>query len=123
VSRVSLTPLDMEDKLKQLITELTKSQRRLAEQRNLEVAADITLHRAKDAVADRAPKPRRGEFTVAERDAWIDRETRDQWEALRKAVADRENAQDHLRVIRDQASLVQSLNASVRQAYELAGHS
>jgi hypothetical protein len=33
----------------------------------------------------------------------------------------RESAQDHLRVLRDQAEIVRSLGASVRQAYELAG--
>ena len=41
--------------------------------------------------------------------------------AYDRAVVTRESAQDHLRVLRDQAEIVRSLGASVRQVYELAG--
>lgn len=67
------------------------------------------------------PKVTRGGFTTAERDAWVERQTLDELEALDAAVVVRENTTDHLRVVREQASLVQSRHKSVMQAYQTAG--
>jgi hypothetical protein len=72
-------------------------------------------------LSGKAPKVARGGFTTAERDAWVDSEVADLQFAYDRAVVARESAQDHLRVLRDQAEIVRSLGASVRQAYELAG--
>lgn len=117
------TPIDIERRLTALISELTLAQSQVAEARNLEVAAEITYKRARDRAAAEAPTPKRGEVTVSERDDFIDRATREEWVQKVSATAKRENAQDHLRVVRDQAEIVRSLGASVRTAYEMAGAS
>lgn len=118
---MSLTPVQIEQKLTALVSELTRAQQQLAESRDLEVAAEVAYRRAQDTVAESAPVVKRGEVTVAEREEWIDRATRSEWEAYRRATARRENWQDYLRVVRDQAEVVRSLGASVRTAYEMAG--
>lgn len=116
-----LTPIQIESRLRALVTELTKAQSALREARDREVEAEIELAAAKDAVADTAPKVERGVVTVGEREEWIDRTTREQWTVLRRAEAARKAAEDYLRIVRDQASVVQSLGASVRVAYGMAG--
>lgn len=116
-----LTPVQIESKLRALVTELTKAQGILANARDTEVDAEIALMRARDEVAKAAPRVARGEFTVAEREEFIATATRDEWEARQRAETARKNAEDWLRVVRDQASVVQSLGASVRTAYGLAG--
>jgi hypothetical protein len=67
------------------------------------------------------PKVTRGGWTTAERDAWVERRTLAELEALDAAVVVRENAADHLRTVREQSSLVQSRHKSVMQAYQMAG--
>ena len=114
-----LNPVQIESKLRSLVTEMTKAQQALAKQRDIEVGAEISYQRARDAVE--TPPVVRGGFTVAERDALIDRVTRDEWEAWRRATETRKSAEDYLRVVREQASVVQSLARSVTTAYGLAG--
>lgn len=117
------TPVKIEESLTRLLNMLTKSQVALAEARDLEVAAEITYKRARDTASLHAPEPKRGEVTVGQRDDYVDLHTRDEWAAKIRATAARETAQDHLRVVRDQAEIVRSLGASVRTAYEMAGAS
>lgn len=116
-----LTPVQIESKLRTLVTELSKAQASLRQARDLEVDAEIALAEARDRVVEQAPKVERGSVTVGERDEWIDRATRPEWIALRRAESSRKSAEDYLRVVRDQASVVQSLGASVREAYRVAG--
>lgn len=118
-----LTPLDIERRLKGLISNLTRAQQALAQARDLEVDAKHALGRARRRalLSQQAPKVIRGGVTTAERDAWVDDQVSDLQFAYDKATVTRESAQDHLRVLRDQAEIVRSLGASVRQAYELAG--
>lgn len=116
-----LSPVAVEAKLRALVTALTQAQQTLSKARDAEVDAEIALMRARDEIAKAAPKVARGEFTVAEREAWIDTAVRDEWEVLRRAEAERKNAEDLLRVTRDQASVVQSLARGVDTAYRLAG--
>jgi len=116
-----LSPVAVEAKLRALVTALTQAQQTLSKARDAEVDAQIALMRARDEIAKAAPKVARGEFTVAEREAWIDTAVRDEWEALRRAETERKNAEDLLRVTRDQASVVQSLARGVDTAYRLAG--
>lgn len=116
-----LSPVAVEAKLRALVTALTQAQQTLSKARDAEVDAEIALMRARDEIAKAAPKVARGEFTVAEREAWIDTAVRDEWEVLRRAETERKNAEDLLRVTRDQASVVQSLARSVDTAYRLAG--
>jgi len=116
-----LTPVAVEQKLRALVTEMTKAQQMLAKARDVEVDAEIALAKARDAVAKEAPKVTRGEFTVGEREEFIDTAVRDEWEALKRAEGERKNSEDYLRVVREQASVVQTLARSVQQAYQLAG--
>ena len=119
----ALTPVDIERRLRQLVNDLTRAQQALAQARDVEVDKkhDLNRERRRAMLSGKAPKVARGGYTTAERDAWVD----DQVSGLQfdydKAVIARESAQDHLRVLRDQAEIVRSLGASVRQAYEMAG--
>jgi hypothetical protein len=123
VSPEPLTPVGIEAKLRSLVTDLSRSQQALAQARDLEVEAKHALNRARRRalLSGKAPKVARGGFTTAERDAWVDEQVSDLQEAYDKATVVRESAQDHLRVLRDQAEIVRSLGVSVRQAYEMAG--
>jgi len=123
VTAEPLTPLDIERRLRGLLNDLTRAQAALAQARDLEVDAKHELGRARRRalLSGKAPKVARGGYTTAERDAWVDSEVADLQFAYDRAVVARESAQDHLRVLRDQAEIVRSLGASVRQAYEMAG--
>ena len=118
-----LTPLAVEQKLRHLVTELTRAQAALAQARDLEVDAKHEHDRARRRalLSEKSPKVTRGGYTTAERDAWVDEQVTDLRFKYDRAVVTRESAQDHLRVLRDQAEIVRSLGASVRQAYEMAG--
>jgi len=118
-----LTPLAVEAKLRSLVTDLTRAQQALAQARDVEVDAKHELNRARRRalLSGQAPKVTRGGVTTAERDAWVDDKVTDLQFTYDRAVVTRESAQDHLRVLRDQAEIVRSLGASVRQAYEMAG--
>lgn len=119
----ALSPIQIEAKLSQSITELTQAQRALQQARDLETEAEILYKSAYyRAILDKqAPSVQRGGFTVAERDAWVGLRTREEWERFRRAAAVREAAQDHLRTVRDVTEVLRSLGASVRTAYEGAG--
>lgn len=121
----TLTPVDIERKLKSLVNDLARAQQALAQARDIEVDRkhELNRQRRRALLSGQAPKVARGGFTTAERDAWVDDKVSDLQFAYDKAVIARESAQDHLRVLRDQAEIVRSLGASVRQAYEMAGSS
>lgn len=118
-----LTPAQVEDKLRRLVTDLTRAQQELSTARDAETETEIALKRARLALAlsDECPKPSRGGVTVAQRDEWIESHCTEQWEAHRRAETAREIAQDALRTNFELAKVVQSLNASVRTAYGMAG--
>ncbi len=118
-----LTPVAVESKLRQLVTDLTRAQQQLSERRDTATKAEILLKRARIAAShsESCPRPVRGGTTVAEREAWIDTEVQSEWEAYRRAVTAQDIAQDALRTTRDIASTVQTLARSVQQAYSLAG--
>lgn len=116
-----LSPVAVEQKLRALVTEMTKAQQMLARARDAECDAEIALAKARDAVAKAAPKVTRGEFTVGEREEFIEVAVRDEWEALRRAEKERKNSEDYLRIVREQASVVQTLARGVQQAYSMAG--
>lgn len=124
MTEVPLTPMAIESRLRRLVTELSQAQQALAHFRDLEVEARHDLNRAKRraVLSGRAPRVARDGATAAERDAWVEDQVDAEQVAHDRAVAAREAAQDHLRVLRDQASVVQSLGVFVRQAFELAGH-
>jgi hypothetical protein len=120
-----LTPLDVEAKLRSLVTDLTRAQAALAQARDLEVDARHEYDRARRRalLSEKSPKVTRGGYTVAEQSAWVDEQCTDLKFAADKAAVVREAAQDRLRVLLAQAEIVRSLGASVRQAYEMAAAS
>lgn len=120
---VTLTPVMVETRLRQLVTELAQAQKALADARDAEVDAKHDLMRAKnrEILSGRAPKVERGGATVAERDAWVEVQVEGHQFAYDRAQVVTMNAQEHLRTIREQAEIVRSLGASVRQAYEGMG--
>jgi hypothetical protein len=120
-----LTPLAVEAKLRNLVSDLTRAQVSLAQARDLEVDARHEYDRARRRalLSEKSPKVTRGGYTVAEQSAWVDDQCTDLKFAADKASVVREAAQDRLRVLLAQAEIVRSLGASVRQAYELAGAS
>ena len=118
-----LTPLAVEVKLRQLVTDLSRAQAALAHARDLEVDARHQYDRARRRalLSEKSPKVTRGGYTVAEQAAWVDEQCADLKFAADKATVIREAAQDRLRVLLAQSEIVRSLGASVRQAFELAG--
>lgn len=120
-----LTPVAIESKLRALVNAITIAQQELRTARLDEDSAHSEYMRAKitAAYSDECPKPKRGETTVGDREMWIDRETMNEGDAARHMTVLREIAVDALRARIAESQAVQSLNASVRQAYSLAGHS
>ncbi|SEN89002.1 hypothetical protein [Nonomuraea pusilla] len=117
------TPAGVESRLRRLVTDLTLAQQALANARDAEVEAKHAFEasRRRAIFSGDCPKVTRGGYTTADRDAWVDEQAKTQRYQYDLAVARREAAQDHLRVVRDPAEIVRSLGASVRQAYEIAG--
>lgn len=118
-----LTPIASEQAITGAKNHMGKAWADLRDARLAELDAKKAERRARTTalLSGECPKVSRGGFTTAERDAWIERQTLAELEALDAAVVVRENAADYLRVVREQASLVQSRHRSVMQAYELAG--
>lgn len=121
----TLTPVQIESKLRSLVTELTLAQTALRDARDREVAARHAYESVKRHAmfADGCPKVTRGGVTTAERDAWIDLEAAPEQRLYDIAEAGRKAAEDHLRVVRDQSMIVMSLGRSVNAAYAMAGAS
>jgi len=118
-----LSPVDIETKLRQLVTQLAQAQAALRQARDLEVDARHAYDRARRRalLSEKSPKVTRGGYTVAEQSAWVDGQCEDLKFDLDKATVVREAAQDHLRVLLAQSEIVRSLGASVRLAYAVAG--
>lgn len=121
----TLTPVDVEQKLRGLVNEMYGAQKALARARDDETAAEIELKRARAKAFHHkdCPKVTRGGYTVGDKDAWLDEQVMDSWVAYRIASTARDVATDNLRVVLAVAETVRSLGASVRQAYSLAGQS
>jgi hypothetical protein len=118
-----LTPVAIEARLVSLITATTQAQTDLRAFRRAEVDAEVAYKRAKLAASfdGNCPKVTRGGYTVADRDAWIELQCIDQWEAYRRATVAREIEVDHLRVLAIEHESTRSLGASVRTSLSLAG--
>ena len=120
-----LSPHEIEAKLRACVTDLTKSERSLAEARDVEVATEheyLAAHR-RALLSPDCPTVQRGGATVAVRDAWVDEQCKDERYAHRLAEVALQAAQDHSRTVRDVTSTVQSIASLTRSALSLAGHS
>lgn len=121
-----LSPVEIEQRLRQSITLITNAQTALRNARDRETEAELAykgkLWRA--TLDPAAPRPGRGsgDATVGERDAWVSLQAQTEWEAYRRAEVTREAAQDHLRTVLAVVEVLRSLGASVRTAYEGAGY-
>lgn len=119
-----LTPVQIEAKLRALVNAIAVAQADLRNFRVKEADAATALLRAKirAQMSPDCPRVVRGETTVGDRDAWIDAATINEQDEAIHATALREIAQDALRARIAESQAVQSLNASVRQAFAMAGH-
>lgn len=117
------TPAGVEEAIRRLITSLTQAQRELATVRDRAVGAELDWKaaRRRARLSSHCPKVTRGGHTVADAEAWVDAQCEAQEREARIAEAARDAALDRLRVLRDDVSLLITLSASVRQAYEVAG--
>ncbi|WP_045740909.1 hypothetical protein [Actinoplanes rectilineatus] len=119
----SWTPNDAEKALRWVLRAMLAAQRGLAEARDAEVAAKHVYESAKRRAFfhDDCPKPARGGFTVADRDAFIERETAEHRETYELATAAKEAAQDHLRTLNSQSVVLSALAKNVQQTYAVVG--
>lgn len=123
---MQLTPLQVQQRLFDVHQQLTMASQQVAKARDAEVSAAESLRMAvaRCTMAEECPRPKRGEngVTVADRDAWVTQQTAAERQAAIIAEAVCEAAKDNLRVVRDQASVVQSLSALMRAEMSLAGN-
>jgi hypothetical protein len=122
---VGLNPVQVEQKLRQCVTDLYAAEKQLAEARDAETNAELAYRRyhRQHLLSDECPKVARGGFTVADRDAWVEEQCKEWWEHYRLSQTRCQAAQDHVRTVRDVTSSVQSIASLVRQAYSMAGQS
>ena len=118
-----LNPVQVEQKLRQCVTDLYAAEKKLAEARDAETNAELAYRRyfRQHLLSDECPKVSRGGYTVTERDAWVEDKCSEWWEHYRLAQTRCHAAQDHVRTVRDVTSSVQSIASLVRQAYSMAG--
>lgn len=119
----SLTPAQIEDRLRQCVSNITRAEQALREARDTETEAELAYraqHR-RAVLAPDCPKVTRGGYTTAERDAWVEQRCAEAWEAYRLATTAREAAQDHSRAVRDVTSAVQTIATLTRASFSLAG--
>jgi hypothetical protein len=117
------TPTGVESHLRRLVSDLALAQQALATTRNEEVRCKHAYESAKRraTLSEACPKVSRGGATTAERDAWVGEAVAMEHWQYDVAAARREAAQDHMRVVRDQAMVVMALGKSVTAAYAVAG--
>lgn len=118
-----LSPHQIEERLRRCVTELTHSEKQLAQARDVEVEAEQVYQAAKRQAmfSPDCPRVERGSVTVADRDAFVDERCADEYRAYRLAQAALQAAQDHQRTVRDTTSTYQSIASLCRTALSLAG--
>lgn len=123
-----MTPAQVEQKLRYLHDELDRGTAALrkARQEEMEAQTALTTGKAKAMLADDCPRVGVIEedghrITVAYRDAWVQLQIAETEQAYETAKVIRQAATDYLRTVRDQLGAVQSINASVREAYRGLG--
>ena len=117
------TPNDAERALRWVLRAMLDAQQGLRDARDLEVAAKHEYERAKRQAffRDDCPKPTRGGFTVADRDAYLDKTTATERERFELAQATTAAAQDHLRTLNAQSVVMSALAKNVQQTYGVVG--
>jgi hypothetical protein len=117
------TPVDAENALRWVLRAMHDAARRLAVLRDDEVTAKHRFEAARrEAFFDGdCPRPERGGYTVADREAWIERATADERREYELATAAKEAAQDHLRTLNSQSVVLSALAKNVQQTYGVVG--
>jgi hypothetical protein len=117
------TPVDAEKALRWVLRAMLDAQRGLAQARDAEVACKHSYEDAKRRAffADDCPKPSRGGFTVADRDAFIEKATAEERQDYELATATKEAAQDHLRTLNSQSVILSALAKNVQQTFSVVG--
>jgi len=115
--------VDAENALRWVLRAMLDAQRDLAAARNAEVEAKhaYEAERRRSFFAPQCPKVERGGYTVADREAFIERETAAERCAYEVATAAREAAQDHLRTLNAQSVVMSALAKNVQQTYAVVG--
>lgn len=118
-----LMPIDCERKLRSLVNEMTRAERALRKARDAEVDAKHLYQAAKRVafMSPDCPKPTRGGHTVADREVWVEGQCATEERAYDNAVVERQEAQEHVNTVREQATSVQSLLRSTWKAFEISG--
>lgn len=117
------TPEQAENALRWVLRAMYEAQRQLRDARDSEVAAKHTYESARREAffSPDCPKPERGGYTVADREAHIERATAWQRQAYELASAAKEAAQDHLRTLNSQSVVLAALSKNVNQTYNVVG--
>lgn len=117
------TPPGAEARLQEYSDALDKAREQLQAARDTEVDADAAFKAAKRRwlLSPECPKVRRNEWTVAERDAWVEDHCADEELAWMLARAKRQAAADHMKTVGKQGGFQQSIAGSVREQYRGAG--
>lgn len=117
------TPSKVEDAMRWVLRAMLDAQQRLKAARDGEVAAKHAFESVRRAAFFSAacPKPERGGYTVADREAFIEREVVAERQEYELASAAREAAQDHLRVLNSQSVVLSALAKNVQQTYGVVG--
>jgi len=119
----AMTPIMVEAKLIDLTNREFWTVKQLKDARDAETEADIAYRKARlraYAHTD-CPKPQRGGATVGERDAWVDAQVVEEWEALRRAETATTSAADYVKLMERVSTKVQTIARLVEQAYNVSG--
>lgn len=117
------TPVDAEKALRWVLRAMLDAQRGLAQARDVEVASKHEFEAARRHAffSPGCPKVERGSATVADREAYIERETAEQRQSYELATATKEAAQDHLRTLNSQSVVLSALAKNVQQTFGVVG--
>ncbi|MEV1315319.1 hypothetical protein AB0J14_04460 [Micromonospora arborensis] len=117
------TPAQADSAMRWVLRAMYEAQKELRKRRDAEIDAKHTFESAKRSAffSPDCPKPERGGYTVADREAFIERECAEARRVFELATAAREAAQDALRVLDKQSVVLASLNKNAQQAFNLAG--
>lgn len=123
VEYAPLTPVDVERHLTRLREEMPKAVIKLREARRSEARAKRAYddQRRRAILSPECPKPSRDGHTVAYRDAWVEEQCAEIKWLYDVAKVSRETAEDHVRGLRDESTIVMVLGKSVNLAYQMAG--
>jgi hypothetical protein len=122
--RTPITPAAFEAEMHDLDDRLESLRLQLVDARNCENDAkrDFEIAKVTAAMHPSCPRVRRGEVTVAERQAWIDEHILDKTLALQDAKHLRVIASEALRTAQKQVEVNQSIGASLRTSQSSYGN-